>query len=46
VTADAFTTYGGGSCRDLKNKKKVSVLGVRDSDGTVHALRITIRSSD
>jgi hypothetical protein len=43
VTADDSTNYRGGNCRDLRNKKKVSVTGVRDSDGTIQASRITIR---
>jgi hypothetical protein len=43
VSADASTDYRGGGCQDLRNKKKVSVTGVRDSDGTVRASRITLR---
>jgi hypothetical protein len=42
VSADASTDYRGGGCHDLRNKKKVSVTGTRDSDGTVRASRITL----
>jgi Domain of unknown function (DUF5666)/Viral BACON domain/Putative binding domain, N-terminal len=44
VTADASTNYRDGGCQDLRNKKKVSVTGVRDSDGTIRASRITLAS--
>jgi len=40
VTTDGATDYRGGSCRDLKNKKKIAVTGVRQPNGTVRATRI------
>jgi len=42
VTTDGATDYRGGSCRDLKNKKKIAVTGVRQPNGTVRATRIDL----
>jgi hypothetical protein len=42
VVTNSSTRYSGGSCSDLKNKKRVTVTGLKDAAGTVHATRIEI----
>jgi Domain of unknown function (DUF5666)/Putative binding domain, N-terminal/Viral BACON domain len=46
VTADASTEYRAGACSDLKNKKKISITGVQQPDGTIRATRIDFGTGD
>jgi hypothetical protein len=42
IVTDSSTRFSGGSCSDLKNKKRVTVTGLRDAGDTVHASRVEI----
>ena len=46
IATDAATEYRGGSCRDLRNKKHVTVTGASQSNGTVRASRIDVLNSN
>ena len=42
---DSSTSFRHGSCGDLKNKKNVTVTGLPDANGTIHATRVDLEGA-